>query len=271
MTTDADASTDLHVRRHGLRDHDAPVLVFLHGLTDSGIGWPEAVRHWQDRWAIVAPDQRGHGRSPRFTAEELERHPGDVMVEDAVVLLEALARPPVVIGHSLGGAVAWVVAAHRPDLLRGLVLEDPAPLGPDEQQVDDGYADYLLEGVERSRSATDEEALVQQRREDHPGWPESEWLPTGLGEQQVQRDYLARGDLKPSPRWPDLVDALRVPTLLLTGDRREEVLVDDAMEQALRGNDAVELHRIAGAGHCVRRDQPQRYYELVDRWLAGLA
>lgn len=265
-----DETTGLTVHRHGPTPDVAPTLLLLHGLTDSGEGWPEAVRHWQDRWAIVAPDQRGHGQSPRFTQEQLGRHPGEVMVEDAVALLEALPTPPVVVGHSLGGAVAWTVAVRRPELVRGVVLEDPAPLGPDEPQADPAHGTAFLEGVERSRSAPDDETLLRQRREDHPDWPESELLVTGRAEQQMDLDYLARGDLKPSERWPELVDGVRVPMLVLTGDSMDEVCVDRRMEDALRAADGVEVLRIPGAGHCVRREQPEAYYQAVDRWLAAL-
>jgi pimeloyl-ACP methyl ester carboxylesterase len=40
-------------------------MLFLHGLTDSGQAWPEAVSHWAGSYAIIAVDPRGHGRSPR--------------------------------------------------------------------------------------------------------------------------------------------------------------------------------------------------------------
>ena len=64
--------TDLVVRRHGRpAGTDTPTLLFLHGLTDSGEGWPEAVAHWQDDYSIVTVDLRGHGGSPRFTADQL--------------------------------------------------------------------------------------------------------------------------------------------------------------------------------------------------------
>jgi pimeloyl-ACP methyl ester carboxylesterase len=125
-----DRPFDLVVHRPGRTDGSGglPTLLFLHGLTGSGEGWPEAVEHWQGGDAIVTVDQRGHGGSPRFTADQHVEHPGDVMVDDAVALLEQLDRP-VVVGHSLGGAVGLAATVRRPELVRALVLEDPAPLG----------------------------------------------------------------------------------------------------------------------------------------------
>jgi pimeloyl-ACP methyl ester carboxylesterase len=260
-------STDLVVHRFGPRDAEI-TLFLLHGLTDSGEGWPEAVAHWEDRYAIVTVDQRGHGRSPRFPEGAADAHPGDLMVDDAVALLEQLDRP-IVLGHSLGGAVALAAAVRRPDLVRTLVLEDPAPLGPGEPQRSEARGAEFRAGIEDSRRAPDDEALLEVRRKQHPDWPESELLVTGRAEQQMDADYLSRGDWKPSTPWPDLFENLRVPTLLVSGDRPDEVCVTDDMEAGLQriGNRCVTLVRIPDSGHCIRREQPRRYYSTVDDWL----
>jgi pimeloyl-ACP methyl ester carboxylesterase len=265
-----DLATDLVVHVHGRPLGEAPTLLFLHGLTDSGRGWPEAVRHWGERFSIVSYDARGHGESPRFTPEQLDGHPGEVMVDDAVRLLEQLDRP-VVVGHSLGGAVALAAATRRPDLVRGVVLEDPAPRGPDEPQQS-GRGEEFLEGVRDSLAAPDEETLYAQRKAQHPGWPDSELLVTGVAEQQMDTDYLGRGDYKPATPWSELYAEVRLPTLVITGDDPDEILVSEEVEQAITtiGNPQVTLVRIAGAGHCIRRDQPEAFYSTVDDWLSRL-
>ena len=262
--------TDLVVRRHGRPHNEAPTLVFLHGLTDSGSGWPGAVSHWVDDYAIITVDARGHGESPRFTRDQLEAHPGDVMVEDAIHLLEQLGEAPVVVGHSLGGAVALAVAVRRPDLVRAVVLEDPAPLGPYEQQHDPARGEEFLSGVRESIAAADEEQLLAQRRDKHPTWAEEELRASGIAEQQMDTDYLAHGDYKPSATWPELFAELIVPALVVTGDADEGICVDGEMEKGMAAlaNPNVKLVRLSGAGHCVRREQPTRFYQAVDEFLA---
>lgn len=265
----SELQTDLTVHLLGRpRGEGVPTMLFLHGLTDSGLGWPEAVAHWGEHYAIVSVDQRGHGTSPRFTPEQLEAHPGDVMVDDAVALLEQLDRP-LVVGHSLGGAVALAAGVRRPELVRALVLEDPAPLGPEEAQTDVARGAEFLDGLEPSRTAPDDDELVRRRREAHPDWPESELLVTGLAEQRMDHTYLAHGDWKPSPRWPESFASVAVPTLVVTGDRADEVIVGEEMEAGIAalGNERVRVVRIGGAGHCIRRDQPTAYYRAVDEWL----
>ena len=262
--------TDLVVRLHGRPRHEAPTLVFLHGLTDSGSGWPGAVAHWAGDYAILTVDARGHGESPRFTKEQLAAHPGDVMVEDATRLLEQLGESPVVIGHSLGGAVALTVAARRPDLVRAVVLEDPAPLGPEERLRDPARGEEFLAGVRESVAATDDAELARLRKDKHPSWPEDELLVTGHAERQMDTDYLSGGEHKPSTPWPELFEALVVPVLVVTGDG-EGICVDEELEKGIAdlGNPNAHVVRIPGAGHCVRREQPERFYEVVDAFLAS--
>jgi pimeloyl-ACP methyl ester carboxylesterase len=265
--------TDLVVRRHGRRPNEAPTMVFVHGLTDSGEGWARAVEHWQDTYSILTLDQRGHGESPRFTDEQLDQqqdtHPGDVMVDDLVSILEQLGSAPVVVGHSLGAAVALATAVRRPDLTRALVLEDPAALAEGEEQRSPENGQGMLAGLEESLAAHGDDELVAVRKRQHPHWPDSELLPTGRAEQQVDRGYLAAGDLKPSQTLPELVKELMMPALLVTGDQ-DGVLIDDATQRVIDevANPNIEVVRVADAGHCVRRDQPDRFYELVDGWLA---
>lgn len=264
-----DLRTDLNVRWHGRADEGVPTLVFLHGLTDSGAGWPEAVDHWHRDYAILTVDQRGHGLSPRFTKNQLAGPPGEVMVQDAIAILAQLDTPPVVVGHSMGGAVALALGVRRADLVRGLVLEDPAPRGPEEPQRDARRGDEIVTSLRPSIEAGDEQALLRLRQEQHPDWPESELLVTGRAERQMDRDYAALGDFKPTAPWPELFAAVQVPTMVVSGDAADEICIDAGIEKGIAdiGNSNVTLTRISGAGHCIRREQPQRYYEVVDDWL----
>ncbi len=68
-------------------------------------------------------DLRGHGESGRAT---LDTYDAGSYAADVAALIESLGhQPAVVVGHSLGGVVAMALATSRPDLVRGLFLEDP--------------------------------------------------------------------------------------------------------------------------------------------------
>jgi esterase len=102
---------------HAERSGDGDPVVFLHGAAGSSrtYGWlPDLGR------AVIRPDLRGHGRSPRAPGAYLL---GDY-VDDVVALLREVGPAPVV-GHSLGGVVAWTIAQRHPGLVTSVVLEDP--------------------------------------------------------------------------------------------------------------------------------------------------
>ena len=90
----------LPVHWSGSSDPAATTLVLLHGLTDSGECWPDAVERWQGTYRIAAPDARGHGASPRYTADQLAADPIELMklkeivekLEDAADAFEKVAN-----------------------------------------------------------------------------------------------------------------------------------------------------------------------------------
>lgn len=111
----------------------APLLA-LHGHLGRGAVWAPLAKALPG-WRIVAPDQRGHGRTgpgPDYSREGY--------VGDAAELIEALGlAPAVVLGHSLGGVNAYQLAARRPELVRAVIVEDaPAelPVRPDIEGAD---------------------------------------------------------------------------------------------------------------------------------------
>jgi lipase len=95
-----------------------PVLA-IHGITASSRAWPFVAEALHN--PVLAPDLRGRGRSNQLPGPAgIVRH-----AEDCAAVIEATANvPPVVVGHSMGGFVATVLAANRPDLVRALVLVD---------------------------------------------------------------------------------------------------------------------------------------------------
>lgn len=101
---------------------DGVAVVFLHGVTSSGKAWgwlPETMTRGR---RIVRLDLRGHGRSDHAPGTyDLARYGGDLVA----VLREVTARPAVLVGHSLGGVVAWWLAQNHPELVAAALLEDP--------------------------------------------------------------------------------------------------------------------------------------------------
>ncbi len=96
-----------------------PPVLAIHGITSSAWAWPFLAAEL-DR-PLVAPDLRGRGRSNALPGPYgLVTH-----AEDCAAVVEAVSdQPVVVVGHSMGGFVATVLAARRPDLVLAVVLVD---------------------------------------------------------------------------------------------------------------------------------------------------
>ncbi|MEA2380622.1 MAG: hypothetical protein QOH72_593 [Solirubrobacteraceae bacterium] len=115
--------TRLAVHDHG---GDGPAVVLLHGLAGHAGEWDETAGWLRERARVVALDARGHGASERAPRDVSRR----AAVDDVAFAIERLGLAPVVlVGQSLGGHTAVLVAAERPDLVRALGVVEASPAG----------------------------------------------------------------------------------------------------------------------------------------------
>lgn len=118
----------LRLREHGPVD-GAPVVV-LHGFLEQSAAWDDVAVRLAPR-RVIAPDHRGHGRSEHVGPGGFY-HFWDY-VADAVAVLDSLGPPVDLVGHSMGGSIAALVAALAPDRVRALVLIEG--LGPPDGEA----------------------------------------------------------------------------------------------------------------------------------------
>jgi len=101
-------------RIHAVERGRGPTVVLVHGITLGVAVWAHQLRHLAPGHRVIAIGQRGHGQSLAGTqGYSLER-----MAEDLAELLESLeVRDATVVGHSLGGMVAQLLALHHSDVI----------------------------------------------------------------------------------------------------------------------------------------------------------
>jgi lipase len=177
-----------------------PPVLAVHGITSSSRTWPFLADALDN--PLCAPDLRGRGRSNHLPGPAgIARH-----AEDCAAAAEAMGGTPlVVVGHSMGGFVATVLAATRPDLVRALVLVDgglPFPAADEEATL------AGLRPIKQRLQATYTREGYRDWFRNHPAFAR-DWTP----EAEEYADYdLSEAPGRPSAD-PEIVEADQVDML----------------------------------------------------------
>ncbi len=239
-----------------------PPLILLHGLTANGACWTVLAHTLEEDYDVIMPDARGHGKSsvPKHGYRYVD------LANDVVGLIEALRLPPpILIGHSMGGMTAAVVASRNPKLLRCLILADPTFLSPRVQREirDSDVADQHRRYLNMSLNDVVAEARIR-----HP----DRSLDTIelIARARFQTSMGAFDVLKaPNPDYMQVVSAIEVPSLLVIGGSTGVVSPDVAADLQ-RLNPRLQVEQIPEVGHGLHYDQPERFAVVVKSFLRSI-
>lgn len=228
----SDTAIDIDVVVDGIRLHcrvdgrpGSPPMVLLHALGEDGSDWDDVVAELDGDFQTYAVDLRGHGTSdwPGYYSFELMR-------DDVLGLLDQLGLDAVtLVGHSLGGLVAYLVAESQPARITRLVVADVCPPYPRERPIPE--------------------------RPDHPvpfDWPVVPAIATETGIERAE--------------WWDALADITAPTLLVGGGPTSHVPQDLLAAVARRVPDC-RLVTIE-AGHHVHREAPESFMAALSDFLA---
>ncbi len=262
---------------------EGPLLVFTHATGMCARVYTQLLAPLSDRFRIVAPDARGHGRT------ELEAVPGHIPVDwtlyrqDLVALVEALGGGPVLLaGHSFGATASLEAAVDTPGLARAVCLIDPPFIPPDHVAAyraarEAGHPpNPMADTAERRRGRFDSAAAA--RHSYHGRGVFRDWPDSALDD-YLEGGLLPDGDgvrLACTPGWEatsfrgastTFMDSLaRAPfpfTVLAAG---EGSTVPETEEPRIRANPRAHLRRLPGTGHFLAVTHP----DLVRPYLALL-
>ena len=236
-------------------------LVILHGLFGSSKNWQSLGRQFARHYQVFNVDLRNHGQS--FHADSMN-YPA--MVDDVVEWLDKLDLPRVhLLGHSMGGKVAMMLAAMHPLRLEQLIVADIAPVAYQHHYDDliDPILDLSLEVLE-SREQADRllqqaipEAslrafLLQNLARDTDGW---RWR---VNWQVIRRDIAHLTDFTGL----DADWRIDTPTLVIRGANSDYV---GAAEIELIKQHIPHAHfeSLANAGHWLHAEQPAAFQQQV--------
>lgn len=254
---------------------DPPVL-FLHGGGQTRHSWGGAAeRLAAEGWYTLCLDQRGHGESGWSPGG---RYSIDDFAGDINLVAGTLAKPPVLVGASLGGLAAMLAAGEsEPGAYRALVLVDIAPR-PEMEGVN-RIRDFMRanpEGFASLEEAADAVAAYRRHRErpkDVSGLHKNlrlkedgryywHWDPRFLS-------HHTEPTRKRVARFRAAVAALRVPALLVRG-AQSDVVSEEGAREFLELVPHGKFVDVSNAGHMVAGDKNDAFTNAVVDFLAGL-
>jgi len=239
----------------------APVL-FVHGNLGSSLWWSRCMDI--PGWKTVAADMPNFGRSdpiPGWTPANADL--ADYASYLASFIEAAGLDRPVVVGHSLGGAVAQVLAATRPELIRALVLVDSgAPSGlntPEERypaiEAMRANPAYLAMALKAVVPAMTDDAWFAALAADAQRMAAPAWIGNAAA--------LSRFD------WRGKLKAFSKPVLVIWG--RKDVVVSEAMaRETVAEFPNARLEIIETVGHSVMAEDPILWQKILADFLAGV-
>lgn len=218
-----------------------PALLLVHGAGADHTLWGEQLRALQSEFTVVALDLNGHGRSPQRAGEGIPSY-----VEDVRALCEALQIPTVLVGHSMGGAVALTLALAPPKNLIALALVGTGAklrVHPQILELCRNNFAGALDLIVTWAFAPHAPAELRQR---------SRAQMERNGAETLLRDFSSCNSFDVLAR----LHEISFPTLILCG--REDQLTPPKYSEFLQKNIShAQLVLIDNAGHMVMLEQPE--------------
>ncbi len=239
-------------------------LIILHGLFGTLDNWYTIAKKLSNTYQVYAVDQRNHGRSPHH-----DSHTYDDLANDLYIFMhERNIDTAHIVGHSMGGTAAMQFAAHRPDMVDSLVVVDMAPRDYDPRHNNLFQVFDAVDPAQFQRRQDIDEAV-------------KEYLPDRAVRQYILKNIIR--DEEGNYRWkfnlkairenyrsiisgPIIDEAVEKPALFIKGGRSPYISGEDAGKiQQLFPNSKIET--IPEAGHWVHSDAPDRFLEIVRKFL----
>ena len=236
-----------------------PVLI-AHGLYGSGRNWGVIAKRLSEHRRVITVDMRNHGHS-----HWSNDHTYPAMADDLAQVIDHIGTPMDVVGHSMGGKAAMMLALSRPDALRSLIVVDIAPVGYSHSQMQfiDAMRAVDLTHVTRRSQANDQltalgvEATLCSFLTQSLDVAEKRW--------RLNLDALAR-NMPAILDFPEVTGTFNGPTLFLSG------ATSDYVDRAYRPKilslfPKAKFAKIPGAGHWLHAEKPREFEQNVSSYL----
>lgn len=239
-------------------------VVLLHGLAGHTGEWELLAEQLSPRYRVIAVDQRGHGRSERRPPEVTR----DAFIEDVLAVTEQLElERPVVVGQSMGGHAAMLVAAAHPDLVRALVMIEAGPgiAGSEAPSKIGAWLDSWPTPFPTREDAVEFFGGGALGR----GWAEGLQERDGTWWPRFERDVMVAviGEIAERSYWPEWA-GIRCPVLVVLA--QSSFISAPDVDQMLRERPETVAVCVPGTGHDLHLQQPDALHAAISDFLAPL-
>lgn len=263
-------------------------VLLLHGFPEGAFIWDAVMQCLAGHARCVAPNLRGYERST--APADVDAYRAKHLVTDIAALIESMGAPiDVLVAHDWGGAVAWTLAAQRPQLIKQLlIINSPHPAtflrelrDNPAQQAASAYMNFLCRPDAAALLAQDDFKRL---------WPfflqmgGAAWLDEGVRKQyrdlwrhglEGPLNYYRASPLKPATSPDDAIHGLElprqavtvtVPTTVLWGDA-DVALPPSLLDGLGEFVSPLAVQRVAGASHWIVHEQPTLIAATIERLL----
>jgi pimeloyl-ACP methyl ester carboxylesterase len=256
---------------HYARSYSAgqPPLILAHGYSDNGMCWKLAAQALAVEYDVILPDARGHGLSSRIQPNTTLD-----LAQDLAGFIYAMGlERPIVGGHSMGASTAAEMAARFPETVSALILEDPGwrdDLTDTAKRSERRGSDYWNEWVSKYHTPPVDEVMARGAAE-NPTWDPVEFIAWAESKKQLDPNFATARNVLPPTDWMETARAIQVPTLLITADPEKGAIVTpEVAAVAAEANPLIQVVRLEGAGHNIRREAFDEFMEAVVDFLREL-
>ncbi len=253
----------LNYYQTGKGDRD---IFVQHGLYDDALCWGDLPRDLGKNYRVTLIDARGFG----FSSKPDAGYDIETMTEDMAALIMHLnPHQPIVIGQSMGASLGCHLAALYPDLLKAVVLIDPAfrePISPDSK------ANLLARRVNElcSQQAMSRDEMIAIIHSKHPDWPDEFVFPgTDSRFRMCLNSFAILNSIDTT--WKEDLKKARCPMLLVTAEVNKGAIVSkETADYAHSVNTNIKPVFISGAGHSIHKEQYAKVLGAIEIFLAEI-
>ena len=235
---------------------DQPILLIAHGLFGSARNWGVIAKRLAVDRQVVTVDMRNHGASPWFDTQSYEDMAGDIA--------EVIDAPVDLLGHSMGGKTAMVLALQNPSKINRLIVADIAPVAYSHTQMGPIEAMRRVD-LQTVESRNDAKAQLGQLE---PGVADFLMQSLDIKEKRwrLNIDVLAT-EMDKIIGFPDVSGQFDGPTFFLSGATSDYVK-SDYRADIKQLFPAAKFAKIPGAGHWLHAEKPREFMAAVSAFLA---